>query len=545
MNAHFTSFLARPLQNSFFLNPVTEPEIIDHIKSLRDNKSSGFDNISNKVIKYVANLISKPLCHIFNMSFQNGIFPDLLKIAKVIPILKKDDPHTFKNYRPISLLPCFSKLLERLIYNRLIHFLTKHNVIFNRQYGFRKGFSTDLALIDIYDKLTYALQNNESTVGIFLDLSKAFDTINHEILLTKLSIYGIRGLPLKLLTNYLSNRQQFTSFNCVDSKMSRVICGIPQGSILGPLLFLLYVNDLPRSSKILKFILFADDSNIYFSHNNTTTLFNIINTELMKVSNWFKLNKLSLNIEKTNYIIFGRKRKLPENFRILIDNIEISNVDVTKFLGVTIDSNLTWKSHLNRVSNVIARNIGVINKLKSVFPFHILFTLYNTLVLPYLTYCNITWAITVDKFTNLCPWTSFDSTHIDKLFKLQKRALRICAGTSFLSHTKPLFHDFRALNIYDLNKLQTGLFMYRLHNDMLPSHITSLFSKPSSHHSHHTRSSQTYTASSATISNLRRHSILYSGPKLWNTLSLSLINKPSVDSFKHSYKRYLVSVYEE
>ena len=220
-------------------------------------------------------------------------------------------------------------------------------------------------------------------------MSKAFDTIDHEILLHKLNNYGIRGIPLQLIKSYLSNRYQLTSVNSYEFDPSCIISGVPQGSILGPLLFLIYVNDIPNSSKLLNFILFADDTNIVYSHKDKHLLFNILNIELVKVSNWFKLNKLSLNITKTNYIIFKKAKKVKFNHDLYIDKNKIVRVTETKFLGITIDSNLYWKPHINRLSNVISRNIGMMNKLTLYFPSHILLTLYNTLVLPYLAYCNI------------------------------------------------------------------------------------------------------------------------------------------------------------
>ena len=333
----FSDFLENPHPNTIFLNPVEEKEILDIVKKFKNGKSAGHDDISPTIVKSVIPFISKPLAFIFNLSFSTGIFPLSLKIAKVIPVFKKDDPHVFSNYRPISLLPCFSKILERLIYNRLDNFLNRFHILHDNQYGFRKHHSTDLALLDIYDKISSSLYLNYHTIGIFLDLSKAFDTINHDILLAKLHHYGIRGIAYDLLSSYLSDRHQFTSFDSHLSSRLPMSCGVPQGSILGPLLFLLYVNDIPSSSNHFSFVLFADDTNIFLSHPNLNTLTHLFNTELVKVSNWFKANKLSLNISKTNYIHFTKKKHNTPVTRISIDNTPILPVDQTKFLGVIID----------------------------------------------------------------------------------------------------------------------------------------------------------------------------------------------------------------
>ena len=364
------------------------------VKNFKNGKSSGYDDISPSIVKSAIVFITKPLAYIFNLSISTGIFPDALKVAKVVPVFKKDDPHVFSNYRPISLLPCFSKILERLIYNRLDHFLTRFNILHDNQYGFRKNHSTDLALLDICNNISSSLNLNHHTIGIFLDLSKAFDTIDHGILLAKLHHYGIRGVALDLLSSYLSSRLQFTSFDSNLSGRLPVSCGVPQGSILGPLLFLLYVNDIPYSSTRFSFVLFADDTNIFLSHPNLNTLTNIFNTELIKVSNWFKANKLSLNVSKTNYIHFTKKKHNTPVTRISIDNTPILPVDQTKFLGVIIDQNLTWKHHVTKTSNQVSKNIGILRRLRNTLPKHVLFTLYNTLILPYISYSNIAWAIT-------------------------------------------------------------------------------------------------------------------------------------------------------
>ena len=257
------------------------------------SNAQGYDRISTSLLKQIIHVIADPLAHIFNQSLQQGVFPDLFKIAKVNPIFKKGDSHEISNYRPISLLPSISKVLEKIVYNRLFDFLNTHNILNSNQYGFRKNHSTDQALIQIYDKITNAMANKQHVIGIFLDLSKAFDTLDHNILLYKLEFYGIRGQALSWFKDYLIKRKQYVTFNGLNSDLLPVECGVPQGSILGPLLFLLYVNDLSNTSSLLSFVLFADDTNIFCSHTKLESLVNILNNELSKVSNWFKCNKLS------------------------------------------------------------------------------------------------------------------------------------------------------------------------------------------------------------------------------------------------------------
>ena len=249
----------------------------------------------SSLIKNVAEGIMLPLVHIYNLSMMNGSVPMSMKIAKVVPIFKKGDPKLVTNYRPISLLTSFSKILEKLIYTRTVKFLNHSKIFSNFQFGFREKHTTTHAVLHFVDKISSALDNHMHTVGIFLDYSKAFDTVDHEILLYKLSHYGVRGTALNWFRSYLPDRRQFVSLDGFVSEMQNVTCGVPQGSLLGPLLFILYINDFQYSSDVLSFILFADDSNIFFSHKNPKVLLQTVNLELCNITAWIRANKLSLN----------------------------------------------------------------------------------------------------------------------------------------------------------------------------------------------------------------------------------------------------------
>ena len=468
------------------------------------------------------------------MSLLQGVFPKDMKIANVIPIFKNDDCYVFTNYRPVSVLTSMSKIFERVFYNRLLKFINNNNILYIFQFGFKKCHSTFMALVILMEKITSALEKGEYVLGIFLDFSKAFDTVNHEILFKKLDFYGVRGTANNWIRDYLSNRTQFVTFNGVSSSQKIIKCGVPQGSILGPLLFLIYVNDLAFVSEKLFMVLFADDTNAFLSGHDLKELESTLNDELQKIETWLRANKLSLNIKKTHFIIFKpKKKKNNHNVNIKINNESIAEVKQTKFLGVILDSALTWKPHINYIANKMAKCTGLIRKSRHILKKDSLITLYYTFLYPYMTYCIQVWGGT---YTNsLLP-----------VIKTQKTAIRNIFGLSKYTESTPLFKDLNLLKFHEVYCYVLNIFMFKHLTGKLPNVFQNFFVTNSSVHPYDTRHKNQYripiyhtTAGQMTFK--------YQAVKYWNKYGHDIFesnNNITFNSFKKCLRSKLLKKYD-
>ena len=384
---------------------------------LKSKSSSGPDLISTKLLKQILPTIIIPLCHLFNLSLQTGFVPPQFKIAKVITVYKSGDKHLFTNYRPISLLSTFSKLLEKIVARQIFGFLYKHKLLYKHQYGFRRGHSITHPLLHFLDKMYSSLNktNPEFTLGIFLDLKKAFDTVDHKILIKKLDHFGFRGMSNLWFKNYLNDRFQFVSIDGSNSSSLKMSCGVPQGSVLGPLLFLIFINDLPNATSFFA-LLFADDTTFQVSSENIQQLFDTANRELQKASVWFQANKLTLNVSKTKYILF-RSKKMNIDFdhiSLKIGNEKIDRIGNNcktkyfKFVGHHLDEFMTWEHQVNHVHGKLASANFAIARSKKFLPPKIRLTLYNSLFRSHLEF-------------GVLAWVGIGSSKLRKISKLQKK----------------------------------------------------------------------------------------------------------------------------
>ncbi len=512
---------------------INESEVNDILKILQCNKACGNDFINHKMLKGVSATISKPLTTLFNRSVVECHFPASWKIANVIPLFKKGCKQTPSNYRTVSLLSCVGKVMERIMFKHIYNHLHMNQLIYDKQSGFLPGHSTVYQLIDIYNQICQAFDARQTTCMVFCDISKAFDRVWHKGLLFKLRQNGISGNILNWLDNYLTNRQQYVSIRSTTSDTKSISAGVPQGSVLGPLLFLIYVNDITEHLLSIS-RLYADDSSLAFSSTNIDDLEGIINHDLVIISDWAKRWLVNFNPSKTEAMIFTF-RQLERPLNLIFENTNIAFVENHKHLGLTLSDNGKWHSHIDNITAATSKVLCIMKKLKFRLCRNSLNQIYISYMRPILEYSAVVW--------DNC--TEYEK---DLLEKLQNEAARIVTGLTRSVSLDNLKQEVGWELLSVRRHLQKLSIMYKATNNQLPSYVTNLIPPPVNAVSNYNLRNQ----NNITIPNARldifKRSFIPSTVQLWNELDPSLRNLDTLKQFKTAcaqqiYTNYNIPLY--
>ena len=534
----------------FELGSVTPDEILDICKHIQGKSSLDIDGVNSKLLKKVIGEVAIPLAHIFTLSFKTGIFPDRLKVARTCPVHKSGDKDNMNHYRPISCLPSISKFIEKIVFKKLYSYLSVNKFLHENQFGFQPGKSTVHPLLKIIDFISGALNDNEIAVAVFIDLRKAFDVIDHKILLSKLSKYGIKNTNLDWFASYLRNRKQFVMVNgSLSDFWSEFNISVAQGSILGPLLFLIFINDIFKVNSLINF-LFADDTTGLAKGSDIHSIGTFVNNELQKLGVWLKANKLAINTDKTKVMIFHSKNKTIPHFDFKFNNNDIGGLDPSliypierihnnskvpafKLLGVFLDENLTFNYHFCQIRNKISKSLYSLNQAKHFLSAKALKMIYYALIHPHFLYC----------LPVICSTTQ---SNIDKLFIMQKKSLRIISQAKYNAHTLPLFFFHKILPFPDLIIFQNLLFMHSVDKEYIKVKFSDIFVKSSEilTHNYPLRNASDYHVPRVKSEYMKRFP-LYNLPKTWNSLEPGFRDVNSKTLFKYNIKSHLLSKYAD
>ena len=498
--------------------------LIDFIKNIEINKSSGLDKISSKCLKDALMVLSSQLAHIFEISIKNGMFPNEWKKGTIVPLYKGGNREDVSNYRPVSLLPIPGKLLEHFIHDHITEFFEANNLLCSHQGGFRKGHSTLNTISDFTADIFNAINKKEITVAVFIDLKKAFDTVNHSILLKKLCKMGIKGQILDWILDYLKGRSQKTICNGNLSNSNEVLCGVPQGSILGPLLFLVYINDMEYILNNIKFQLYADDTVLYCSGKDSLELQYKLQNGLDSFVEWCEINKLTINTKKTKVMTFGTRFNIKKvDIELKVNNETLQSVPTYRYLGIILDQTLNFNCHLKKVVNNISHKLYIFSKIRRFLNDQSALIVYKSMILPYFDYSDV-----VFMFSNF--------SLLSKLDRLHLRGLKISKCTNTGINENDLLTLCNISNLENRRIVHLRNFLFNKKHlcisteNMNDRIITRSISGP------------TFNINKPNCEAYKR-SICYSGMLNWNSLDPEIRKIDNIILFKRHQKSWLLNTY--
>lgn len=519
----FSDDLRLSNEESFKFQPVSESYVLNELKSLPDGKATGTDDLPAKLLKMAATSIAGPVAYLINVSLTTGIFPDIWKSARICPIHKGGDTNDPGNYRPISILPVISKIIERAVFDQLYPFLNSHGIIHDKQSGFRPKHSTMSALLNITEDWYNAIDNGSYVGVVMIDLKKAFDTVNHEVLINKLKTFNIHESSLRWFKNYLTRRKHITVVNGTKSDFANSVCGIPQGSIIGPLLFIMYINDLPSCTSHANVSMYADDTSLDVISNNVDILVESLNQDLAKVNAWLARNKLSLNVPKCEVMVIGSRQRLAKikdcDLNIHINGVRLKRVHSLKHLGVIIDENMTWHDQVNNIKKKVLSGLYMLKKGRDLFPMQTQSLIFKSVIAPHIDYCDVIWG-------------TCSANDLDVIQKLQNRAAKIITRANWYDSSTNALTMLNWDNIKKRQEYHEAVTMYKIINDYTPHYLRNRFKLRNN--KYNLRGYQVLQIPKPNT-NFKKRSLGYRGAVSWNSLNDNLKSARNVNQFKKQY----------